>query len=165
MRPPIRWVKLIYYTDSTSPLITLLYARICFGRPARIAMVPPNFKNFRREMRSPPFFFPIFLILIIGQTPDILMAFDAGGSMSTRLNCMKRGGCVSRRVNQKTRNGDQVKRTMENLYHQIKKNSHRDFFQTILEMIDQKVTLGEISTALREAYYFRVQYVLTSFSP
>jgi len=53
---------------------------------------------------------------------------------------MKRGGPVSRRINQKTRNGDQVKHAMENLYHQIKKNPRRNFFQAILETIDQKVT-------------------------
>ena len=66
---------------------------------------------------------------------------------------------MSRRLNQKTRNGDQVKRAMENLYHQIKKNPHTDFFLTILETVDQKVTLGEISLNLREAYEFRVQNV------
>jgi len=48
---------------------------------------------------------------------------------------------------------------MENLYHQIKKNPHMDFFRTILETVDQKVTLGEISPSLREAYEFRVQNV------
>jgi hypothetical protein len=48
---------------------------------------------------------------------------------------------------------------MENFYHQIKKNPYMDFFQTILETVDQKVTLREISINLREAYDFRVQYV------
>src|SRR4030043_190906 len=55
-----------------------------------------------------------------------------------------------------SRNGDQVKRALENLYHQVKKNSNRNFFQTILETVDQKATLGEISGTLREAYDFRV---------
>jgi len=40
---------------------------------------------------------------------------------------MKRGGPVSRRINQKTRNGDQVKQAMENLYHQIKKSPQELF--------------------------------------
>jgi hypothetical protein len=48
---------------------------------------------------------------------------------------------------------------MENLYHQIKKNPHMDFFQTILEAVDQKVNLGGISTNLREAYEFRAHNV------
>jgi hypothetical protein len=47
---------------------------------------------------------------------------------------------------------------MENLYHQIK-NPHMDFLQTILETVDQKVILREISTNLREVYDFKVQYV------
>jgi methylmalonyl-CoA mutase N-terminal domain/subunit len=55
-----------------------------------------------------------------------------------------------------SRNGDQVKRALENLYHQVKKNSDRNFFQTILETVDQKATLGEISGTLREAFDFKV---------
>jgi methylmalonyl-CoA mutase N-terminal domain/subunit len=55
-----------------------------------------------------------------------------------------------------SRNGDQVKRALENLYHQVKKNPNRNFFQTILETVDQKATSGEISDTLREAYDFRV---------
>ncbi|MDI6764161.1 MAG: methylmalonyl-CoA mutase family protein [Thermodesulfobacteriota bacterium] len=55
-----------------------------------------------------------------------------------------------------SRNGDQVKRALENLYHQVKHHPNSNFFQTILEAVDQKATLGEISDTLREAYDFKV---------
>jgi len=59
----------------------------------------------------------------------------------------------------KSRNGDQVKRALENLYHEVKKNLSGNFFQTILKAVDQKATIGEISNTLREAYDFTVHYV------
>jgi len=55
-----------------------------------------------------------------------------------------------------SRNGDQVKRALENLYHQVKLHPNNNFFQTILETVDQKATVGEISTTLRESYDFKV---------
>jgi methylmalonyl-CoA mutase N-terminal domain/subunit len=58
-----------------------------------------------------------------------------------------------------SRNGDQVKRALENLYHEVKKNPNGNFFQTILETVDQKATLGEISDTLRQAYDFTVHFV------
>src|SRR4030066_306246 len=58
-----------------------------------------------------------------------------------------------------SRNGDQAKRALENLYHKVKRNPNSNFFQTILEAVDQKATLGEISDTLREAYDFKVHYV------
>jgi methylmalonyl-CoA mutase N-terminal domain/subunit len=58
-----------------------------------------------------------------------------------------------------SRNGDQTKQALENLYHEVKRNPNSNFFQTILEALDQKATLGEISDTLREAYDFKVHYV------
>lgn len=58
-----------------------------------------------------------------------------------------------------SRNGDRVKQALENLYNQVKKNSERNSFQTILETVNQQATLGEISDALRQAYDFRVPSV------
>lgn len=58
-----------------------------------------------------------------------------------------------------SRNEGRVKRALETLSLQVKKYPDRNLFQTVLEAVDQKATLGEISSALREAYDFRVQYV------
>ncbi|MDP3017110.1 MAG: methylmalonyl-CoA mutase family protein, partial [Deltaproteobacteria bacterium] len=55
-----------------------------------------------------------------------------------------------------SRNGDQVKRALENLYRQVKHHPNSNFFQTILETVDQEATLGEISGTLREAFDFKV---------
>lgn len=54
------------------------------------------------------------------------------------------------------RNGNRVKQALENLYHQVKNNPDRNFFQMILETVDQEATLGEISNTLREAYDFKI---------
>jgi methylmalonyl-CoA mutase N-terminal domain/subunit len=48
---------------------------------------------------------------------------------------------------------------LEKLYHEVKGKSNANFFQNILEAVDQKVTLGEISDTLRQAYDFTVRYV------
>lgn len=58
-----------------------------------------------------------------------------------------------------SRNGDKVKRALENLYRQVKENPHGNLFQTITETVDQKATIGEISDTLRQAYDFEVHYV------
>ncbi|MBM4351317.1 MAG: methylmalonyl-CoA mutase, partial [Deltaproteobacteria bacterium] len=58
-----------------------------------------------------------------------------------------------------SRNGDRVKRALEHLFHQVKKNPGRNSFQAILETVDQKATLGEISDTLRQAYDFRIPSV------
>ncbi len=58
-----------------------------------------------------------------------------------------------------SRNKDQARRALENLYHKVKKNPNSNFFQAILEAVDQKTTLGEINDTLREAYDFKVHYV------
>jgi len=57
------------------------------------------------------------------------------------------------------RNGDQVKRVLENLYREVKRDPNSNFFPTILETVDRKATLGEISDTLRQAYDFEVHYV------
>jgi len=57
------------------------------------------------------------------------------------------------------RDRDQVKRALENLYREVKRSPNGNFFQTILETVDQKATLGEISDTLRQAYDFKVHYV------
>jgi methylmalonyl-CoA mutase N-terminal domain/subunit len=59
----------------------------------------------------------------------------------------------------RSRNGDKVKRALENLYREVKENPHGNLFQTITETVDQKATLGEISDTLRQAYDFEVRYV------
>jgi methylmalonyl-CoA mutase N-terminal domain/subunit len=57
-----------------------------------------------------------------------------------------------------SRNGNQTKRALENLYHEVKKNPNSNFFETILEAVNQKATIGEISDTLRQAYDFTVHY-------
>ena len=63
------------------------------------------------------------------------------------------------RAYKQSRNGGQVKKALENLYHEVKKNPNGNFFQTILEAVNQKATIGEISDTLRQAYDFTVHYV------
>lgn len=58
-----------------------------------------------------------------------------------------------------SRNGDRVKRALETLCHRVKKDPKGNVLPTILETVEQKATLGEISDALREAYDFKVHYV------
>ena len=58
-----------------------------------------------------------------------------------------------------SRNKDQAKRALENLYHQVRYHPNSNFFQTILEAVGQQATSGEISDTLREAYDFNVRYV------
>jgi len=58
-----------------------------------------------------------------------------------------------------SRDGDKVKRALGDLYRRVKENPHGNLFQTILETVIQKATLGEISDTLRQAYDFKVQYV------
>lgn len=58
-----------------------------------------------------------------------------------------------------SRNGDQVKRALDTLCHRVKKDPKGNILPTILETVEQKATLGEISDALREAYDFKVRYV------
>ena len=58
-----------------------------------------------------------------------------------------------------SRNGDPVKKALENLYRDVKKNPDGNFFTAILEAVDQKATLGEMSDTLRQAYDFTVHYV------
>ena len=58
-----------------------------------------------------------------------------------------------------SRDGDRVKRALGNLYRQVKGNPHGNLFQTILETVDQKATVGEISDTLRQAYDFKVHYI------
>jgi methylmalonyl-CoA mutase N-terminal domain/subunit len=58
-----------------------------------------------------------------------------------------------------SRDGGQVKRALEKLYREVKRNPDSNFFQSILETVDQEATLGEISDTLRQAYDFMVRYV------
>jgi methylmalonyl-CoA mutase N-terminal domain/subunit len=58
-----------------------------------------------------------------------------------------------------SRNGDKVKRVLEKLYQQVKKDPDGNFLPTLIETVDQEATLGEISDTLREAYAFKVQTI------
>jgi methylmalonyl-CoA mutase N-terminal domain/subunit len=55
-----------------------------------------------------------------------------------------------------SRNSDQVKQALDHLYHRVKQYPNNNFFQTILETVGQKATVGEISNTLRDAYDFRI---------
>lgn len=58
-----------------------------------------------------------------------------------------------------SREEDQAKKALGKLYHQMKNNPDGNFFPAVLQAIDQKATIGEISDTLREAYDFIVRYV------
>ena len=58
-----------------------------------------------------------------------------------------------------SRNEDQVKKGLDKLHRHVKSNPDRNFFPAILEAVDQKATVGEISDTLRQAYDFTVHYV------
>jgi methylmalonyl-CoA mutase N-terminal domain/subunit len=58
-----------------------------------------------------------------------------------------------------SRDEDQVKKVLDKLYRHVKKNSDKNLFHAILEAVDQKATIGEISDTLRQAYDFIVYYV------
>ena len=59
----------------------------------------------------------------------------------------------------KSRNGDKVRRALENLTRQVKEKKQENILPILIEVAEQKVTAGEISNALREAYDFKVHYV------
>jgi methylmalonyl-CoA mutase N-terminal domain/subunit len=63
------------------------------------------------------------------------------------------------RAYKQSRDGDHVKKALETLYRQAKENPHGNLFPVIMETVDQKATIGEISDALRQAYDFTVHYV------
>jgi methylmalonyl-CoA mutase N-terminal domain/subunit len=58
-----------------------------------------------------------------------------------------------------SRDGARIKRVLDKLYHHVRNHPDENFFTAIFETVDHKVTLGEISDTLREAYDFRVHYV------
>jgi methylmalonyl-CoA mutase N-terminal domain/subunit len=58
-----------------------------------------------------------------------------------------------------TRNEETVKKALDKLYRYAKNHLGENFFPAILESVDQKVTLGEISDCLRQVYDFTVHYV------
>ena len=60
------------------------------------------------------------------------------------------------RAYKQSRNGDQVKKGLEGLYRRGKENPNDNWVPAILEAVDQKATLGEISDILRQIYDFRV---------
>ena len=60
------------------------------------------------------------------------------------------------RTYRESRNGDQVKRALENLYQQVRHHPKSNCFEAILETVAQGGTVGEISTTLRQAYDFRI---------
>ena len=60
------------------------------------------------------------------------------------------------RAYKQSRNGDHVKRVLEGLYRQGKENPNGNWVPAILEAIDLKATLGEISDTLRRIYDFKV---------
>jgi methylmalonyl-CoA mutase N-terminal domain/subunit len=51
---------------------------------------------------------------------------------------------------------DLAKRALENLYQRVKSHPDSNFFQAIMEAVNQGATLGEISDTLREAYDFKI---------
>jgi len=55
-----------------------------------------------------------------------------------------------------SRNGDQVKKALETLYRYVRENPYDNWVPTIIEAVEQKATLGEISDTLREAHDFTV---------
>jgi methylmalonyl-CoA mutase N-terminal domain/subunit len=59
----------------------------------------------------------------------------------------------------RSRDREKVNKALEKLYHEVKGKPNGNFFQSILEAVDQKVTLGEVSDTLRQAYDFTVHYV------
>ena len=58
-----------------------------------------------------------------------------------------------------SRNGVQIKRVLEKLYHHVRHHPDENFLPAILEAVEHKATLGEISDTLRKAYDFKVHYV------
>jgi len=56
----------------------------------------------------------------------------------------------------KSRNSAQVRRALENLTRQVKENQKKNILPILIEVAGQKVTAGEMSNALREAYDFRI---------
>ncbi len=58
-----------------------------------------------------------------------------------------------------SRNGVQIKRVLDKLYHHVRHHPDENFLPAILEAVEHKATLGEISDTLREAYDFKVHYV------
>jgi methylmalonyl-CoA mutase N-terminal domain/subunit len=56
----------------------------------------------------------------------------------------------------KSRNGDQVRRALDNLTRQVKERKKENILPILIETVEQKVTSGEMSDALREAYDFRI---------
>jgi methylmalonyl-CoA mutase N-terminal domain/subunit len=56
----------------------------------------------------------------------------------------------------KSRNGDKVKRALEDLTRQVKERKKANILPVLLETVEQKVTAGEMSDALREAYDFKI---------
>jgi len=58
-----------------------------------------------------------------------------------------------------SRNEDPVKKALDKLFHYSKNHPGENSFPAILEAVDQKVTLGEMSDCLRQVYDFTVHYV------
>ncbi len=58
-----------------------------------------------------------------------------------------------------SRNGIRIKRVLDQLGRYVRNRPDENFFPAILEAVEQKATLGEISDALREAYDFKVHFV------
>jgi len=55
-----------------------------------------------------------------------------------------------------SRDEDRTKKALDKLYHEVKGNPDQNFFHVLIEVVDQKATLGEISDTLRQAYDFRI---------
>src|SRR3972149_5033436 len=58
-----------------------------------------------------------------------------------------------------SRNEDPAKKALDKLFHYSKNHPGGNSFPAILEAVDQKVTLGEMSDCLRQVYDFTVHYV------
>jgi methylmalonyl-CoA mutase N-terminal domain/subunit len=56
----------------------------------------------------------------------------------------------------KSRNGDKVRRVLENLTQRVKGRQEENILPVLIEAVEQKVTSGEMSDALRGAYDFKI---------
>jgi len=62
------------------------------------------------------------------------------------------------RAFKESRNGDQIKSVLDHLFKTIKGNPDTNWLPVIIEAVDQKATLGEISDTLRQAHDFTLHY-------
>lgn len=56
-----------------------------------------------------------------------------------------------------SRDGVRIPRVLDQLYHRVRSHPDENFLPAILEAVEQRATLGEISDILRKAYDFKIQ--------